>query len=370
MVETYNGLMFHSQIGNRLCWPVVKHFWLRYTQNDMKKISEQHGVIISPSIVVFSVLFVLGIYFVFFIRQILLMLFLAVIMMAALNPALKWMVRSLHLPKFLAIAILYFGVILVLGMTITMIIPPLLADVPQFVNTLSLPPLPEHIRQLNFSLNELTSIFNQIGGSFGAVYQVVSSTFAGIFSFFTVLVMACYLLIERDNLHKKIVWFSQEQRHLDIAKELVDTVEAQLGGWVRGQFFLMATIGIVSYTGLSLLNVKYALPLALAAGLLEILPNLGPTLAALPAIVVAYLQYGAPMAGFVTLFYAVVQQLENNLIVPKIMKDNVDVSPLVTILMILIGFKASGVVGALLSVPIYIVIRSVYTIWLRERDRW
>jgi predicted PurR-regulated permease PerM len=91
-------------------------------------------------------------------------------------------------------------------------------------------------------------------------------------------------------------------------------------------------------------------------------------MAALPAIAIAYVTFGAPTAGAVILFYIVVQQLENHLIVPKIMKENVDVSPLATILLILIGFTLDNVLGALLAVPIYIFCRTVYGFWMRQRS--
>jgi predicted PurR-regulated permease PerM len=333
----------------------------------MKKLDTEHGVTISPSIVVFTVLFLIGLYFLYFIHQILVALFLAVILMSALNPALKWMEKRLRIPKILGIFILYISMILSIGLAILLIVPPLVNEIPNFISTLSLPPIPEDIRHFNFTVAQLSSFFTQIG-SLGALFSVITSAFSGVFGFFTILVMSCYLLIDRENLHKKIVWFSPEKKHLELAKEFVDRIEIEMGGWVRGQLFLMVTIGVVTYIGMMVLGIPYPVPLGLAAGLLEVLPNLGPTLAAIPGIAVAYGAYGPGMAGFVALFYVIVQQLENHFIVPKIMKDSVDVSPLTTILTILIGFKISGVIGALLAVPVYIMIRTLYSIWLREKN--
>lgn len=96
------------------------------------------------------------------------------------------------------------------------------------------------------------------------------------------------------------------------------------------------------------------------------MPNLGPTLAAVPAILIAWATISPGMAVVVAIFYYLVQQLENNFLVPKVMKDNVDVSPLVSIMSILIGLKLAGVIGALLAIPIYIVIRSIYANWFRD----
>jgi predicted PurR-regulated permease PerM len=125
-------------------------------------------------------------------------------------------------------------------------------------------------------------------------------------------------------------------------------------------------VGIITYIGLTLLNIPYALPLALLAGLLEIVPNLGPTIAAVPAIAFAYISGGPVMAGFVTLFYVIVQQLENNLIVPKIMQQNADVNPLVSIIVMLVGLKLAGIPGVLLAVPSYIVVRALYSHWFHR----
>jgi predicted PurR-regulated permease PerM len=280
------------------------------------------------------------------------------------------MKRRLKIPRPIGIVISFLVIIFFVGLALILILPPLFTEVPNLVNALSLPslaPVLGTLNKFNFSLSEIGSILGQAQSSFSTIYGIITSTFQGIFSFFTVLVMTAYLLIDRDHLHKKISWFTKEPRHLEMADEFINRIEVYLGGWVRGQLFLMITIGVFSFVGLSLLSIPYALPLAVVAGLLEILPNLGPTLAAVPSILVAYGAFGAPMAGFVALFYIFVQMLENNLIVPKIMKDNVDVNPLATILLILTGLKVGGMLGALLSVPVYIVLRTIYSLWLRER---
>ena len=125
----------------------------------------------------------------------------------------------------------------------------------------------------------------------------------------------------------------------------------------------MTVIGLMTFLGLIILKVPYALPLAIIAGLLEIVPNIGPIFSAVPAIAVAFLTFGWPVTIAVTVLYLAVQQLENNLIVPKIMRTNVNINPLVSILGILIGAKLFGVIGALLAVPIFIVLRTVFITW-------
>jgi predicted PurR-regulated permease PerM len=210
------------------------------------------------------------------------------------------------------------------------------------------------------------NLIDRFGSSANTLYSIVSSTFSGVFTVFTIMVMSFYLMLDRRNLHLRIAWFTQRKEHLEQAKDFIDSLEYQLGGWVRGQIILMLVIGILTYIGLLLLGLPYALPLALLAASLEILPNLGPTLAAVPAVVIAYITAG-PLMGLITLlFYILVQQFENNLLVPKIMKDNVDVSPLISIVSILIGLKLAGVIGALLAIPIYIILRTIYSTWVKD----
>jgi len=329
---------------------------------------------ITPTSILWAVAVVLGIYFLYRVQTILITLLFSVIVMAALRPSVKWMERRLKFPKVLAILVLYVLFLTIVSLALGLILPPLFRELPHFIRALSLPPSVAKLFEVvggewgSFSLSrsDLSSFIPQIGNSFGAILTIISSTFAGVFTFFTVLVMSSYMMMDRENLHKKVIWFTRDKKYIGMARQLVDDIDFQLGGWVRGQLSLLVIIGVVTYIGLRLLNVPYALPLALAAGLLEVLPNLGPTIAAVPAVIVAYLTLGPAMAGFVLLFYILVQQSENNFIVPKIMKDNADVNPLTTIIVILVGLQLGGVVGALLSVPIYIVIRSVYSIWYKD----
>lgn len=310
-----------------------------------------------------------GLYLLFQLTQIVLSLFFAVIIMSAIKPVVFWMERRLRFPRVLAILLVYAVLLLFIALTITVVIPPLLQELPNFLQTLNLPQLPGDLVELKTTLSELSVYLPQISTSFQTVLSALGTAFNGILTTVTVLVMASYMLLDRERLHLKMKWFTHDQHYLDLGKRLIDQVEVQIGGWVRGQLSLMFIIGIVTYIGLVLLGIPYALPLALAAGLLEVIPNVGPLMASIPAVFVALTVGGPALMAFTIFFYILVQQFENNLIVPKLMKDNVDVNPLTTIVLILSGFKLGNVVGALLAVPIYIFVRSVYGMWLKERRR-
>jgi predicted PurR-regulated permease PerM len=294
-------------------------------------------------------------------------LFLGFIITVALNPAVTFLQRRLRLPRAIAGLIMYLLVIGGMIAVVALILPPLTGQLYQLLRSINIPVLQTELNRLNFTATEISSLVERVSDSVGVVFSLITSTFTGIFTFFTLLVVSFYLMLDRPNLHKKMFWFTRDEKQIKTFEEFLNSLEAQLGGWVRGQFVLMLVIGIITYIGLTLIGVPYALPLAILAGLLEIVPNLGPTLASLPAIMLAYGYLGPVMSGVTVLFYILVQQIENNVIVPKIMKDSVDVNPLVAIITILIGLKMAGVVGALLSVPTYIVIRTLYSLWYRKQ---
>lgn len=329
--------------------------------------TDKNTVKISPSIVVFTIFFLLSLVFLYYIRSIIVLLFLGFIIMVALNPAVTLLNNRLRLPRVLASLVVYLIMIGAVGTLIGLIIPPLTGQLYQLFLTLHVPPaIASEINNFKFTLENFTNLIDRVGGSVNMIAAIVSSTFSGLFTFFTLIVISFYLMLERGDLHKKAYWFTKDEVMVKKIRRFLDSLEMQLGGWVRGQLLLMFVIGTLSYVGLTLLGVPYALPLAILAGLLEILPNIGPTLAAVPAILLGYLAGGWVIALAVILMYVVIQALENYVIVPKIMRDNVDVNPLVALVTILIGLTIDGVVGALLAIPTYIVIRTAYAMWYKQ----
>ena len=120
----------------------------------------------------------------------------------------------------------------------------------------------------------------------------------------------------------------------------------------------MTVVGLLTYVGLNLIGIRYALALAVLAGLLEAVPNLGPTLSSVPAILLGFAT--SPVMGFAAIaLYFIVQQLENNIIVPVVMKKAVGLNPIITLLALLIGGKMGGVLGILLAIPITVFLETV-----------
>jgi predicted PurR-regulated permease PerM len=340
----------------------------RYTLSMFNPFSKtKETITISPSIVVFTVFFLLGLWLLFYIRSILLLLFMAFILMVALHPLVKKFETHLKLSRGLSAGLAYFIFITFLVLFLALLIPPLAKEMYGLIGKINIPVLQEQIKSFNFTVAEISNIADRVGSSVGVLFQAINVTFSSIFTAFTLFVLSFYLMVERRTLHQKIYWFSKAKNHIAQADAFLNSIELQLGGWVRGELILMFAVGTLNYVGLLLLGVPYALPLALVAGFLEILPNLGPILSTVLASLIALTVGGPFLALGVAVMGIVIQQVENSFLVPKVMSVNANVNSLTSILSILIGLQLGGIAGGFLAIPAYIVMRSVYSTFFQHR---
>lgn len=321
---------------------------------------------ISPSIVIFTFLFIAGIWLTMQIKAIIFMVFIAYIISVGLNKGIDKLENKLKLHRILSVLIVYILFIAIISLFVSFIFPPLIKELSIFLTSIQLPEVFQN-EFANFEVNfgSIKGLLDTFGTSISTAFAIIGSTFSGAFVAITTMVISLYFSIEKPRLTNGLADFMSQDKVAKI-KDFVHEADAQLGNWIRGEIILMTVIGLMTFLGLIALKVPYALPLAIIAGLLEIVPNIGPIFSAVPAIAIAFITFGWPIALAVTVLYLAVQQLENNLIVPKIMRTNVNINPLVSILGILIGAKLFGVVGALLAVPIFIVFRTVFVTWKKH----
>lgn len=310
---------------------------------------------ISHKTIIFTILFLLGLWVLYLIKDILLAFFVSLLIMAILNPLVSKL--SLYrIPRALSVLLVYIIVIGLLVISFVAIVPPLVTQTTNFFTN-----LPTYISRLGVSYIVSDQIVNQLVSDVGVISgraaSITVSVFSNIIGIVTVLVFAFYLLLIRDRLDDHLNVFFDEEKRKVIGKTL-DVVETRMGSWATGQLVLMFVVGLANYIGLSLLGVPYALPLAIFAGFLEIVPYLGPIIAAIPPIVIGL---GiSPFMGLSALALAfIVQQLENYVFVPKIMQSSTGVNPIITLLALAIGFQLAGIVGILISVPVVILIQII-----------
>lgn len=312
-----------------------------------------HKVEVSHKTIIFTVFFLIFLWFLYQVRQVILLFYISVIFMAALNPLVDKL-EKVRIPRVVSIIFFYLLILGIVSGSVVMLVPAMVSQM-----TLLLKDLPYYLDKIGFfqkiNLNDYGNELVKIPGN---IFKIASSAFSNIIALFAIFVMTFYLLIERRNLkeHLEILFVDGREEK---AERFIKKLETQLGGWVRGEIILMIIVGILCYIGLRLLDVEFALPLALIAGILEIIPNFGPTVSAIPAVIVGLAT--SPILGLaVAALYFLVQQLENNIIVPKVMQHVVGLNPVITLIALLMGAKLGGILGAVLSLPALLTLQVVF----------
>jgi predicted PurR-regulated permease PerM len=180
-----------------------------------------------------------------------------------------------------------------------------------------------------------------------------------VFDFLTVFVLAFYWMVERLSIKRVVLRLLGLRRARDVNLIWME-VEEKLGGWVRGQLVLMLAIGVMAGVGFALMGLPGPILLGVAAALFEIIPMIGPFLAFAPAVLVA-LSIEPSKALIVVAYAFVIQQLESNVLVPRIMRHAVGLSPLTVLTGILAGAALAGLPGAFLAVPLAGAIQVIFS---------
>lgn len=297
----------------------------------------------------------LGVWLAIQLQTIILILLTSTILALALTPLVDQL-EARRVPHGIAATLVVLGLFLaILGVGAVGLTPlidqtqRLIQRFPDFLNTLSQAPgVPEALRNFNQTLVEQ---FNNISGN---VLKITLGAFSGVLTLVSVIFLTLYILLDLENLKSIILSSLGKVKHQEVAG-VIDEVQERLGMWLKTQLLLMTIVGLMNFVGLSLIGVAYALPLALLAGLLEAVPTLGPILAAVPAAIVGFAM--SPLTGIGVVALAIlVQQVENYVIVPKLMQRTVGFNPLVTMLIILTAGKLFGLLGVLISIPSALVI--------------
>ncbi len=203
------------------------------------------------------------------------------------------------------------------------------------------------INQLKESLEGIAQELQSFAGN---AFSTVKALFNGVANFIMVLILTFFLVVDEKGVVNFFISLFPS-KHAKYIIEKTEVIQHKVGYWLRGQIILMIVMFFVTWIGFTIIGVDFALTLAMIAGLAEIIPVLGPILAAIPALLVAFNE--SFFLVFWTLgFIAVIQQMEGSLLVPLIMRKAVGLSPIIVILAMLIGFKTLGVLGAIIAIPV------------------
>ncbi|MCA9353632.1 AI-2E family transporter [Candidatus Nomurabacteria bacterium] len=202
----------------------------------------------------------------------------------------------------------------------------------------------------NASLGDVIGSAQNFAGNFSSgLFQTTSAVFGGIFNFVLIVIISFYLSMHENGIESFLRVIAPDKHEAYIVS-LWKRTERKIGLWVQGQMLLGVIVGMLVYLGLTIIGVEYALLIAIITALSELIP-FGMILAAAPAIFFAYVDGGISLSAIVLLFYFIIQQFENYLLQPLIVKRVIGISPLVVILSLIIGAKLAGFWGIILAIP-------------------
>ncbi len=311
-----------------------------------------------------ALLVLAGLVFLYLIRDVLLMVLVGFILMLVLNPAVSWLEKR-HIPRAVGIILVYLLVLAVIALLGFGLVPPLIEETALLLESLKEGEgfdwqgfFPQGGQEFFSNSASWQNFSSFLGSLSGGILKTTRGMVNGASALIFIFIITFYLLLERKNFFGYLAPLVGGKRAKK-GEALAIKIEGELTNWLRAELILMLVVGAMVYLGLFIVGVKYALPLAFLAGILEIFPNIGPVLAAVPGVVLTLI--ASPSRAFlVVLIYFLVQQVENAFIVPKVMQKATGINPLVVMIGILIGARLAGIGGAILVLPLILVAKVIW----------
>lgn len=330
---------------------------------------DHNQITISAGTIIKTILIAITFVAFYYLRDVVLVVLLAVVIASSIEPGAQWFLRR-RVPRILSVLLIYSLAVLILVGAFYFLFLPLLNQSATFLST-----LPGYLGELqvwnplqnnellssssavegfskNFSLSQIVEQINStISNLSNGFFSTASTVFGGILSFLLVIVLSFYLSVESDGVSNflRIVTPAKNEEYI---LSLWKRSRHKIGLWMQGQLVLAVIVAMLVFLGLTMLRVENALLLAVLAGIFEIIPIFGPIIAAIPAVTLALVTNGMASALMVVGLYIIIQQFENQLIYPLVVRKIVGVPPLISILALIVGGKLAGFMGLLISVPV------------------
>ncbi len=304
-------------------------------------------------------------YIIYLLRDVVILVLLAVLTAAALVPAIARLQRF-GLSRTAAVIISYSFLFFIGVVLLAVFFPLFFSEIKQFLQN-----FPEYTKRLDAFMNGIEIYSRSIGIEwskdefsqgieenisqwFSQIFSTTVNVFQGFIHFIGYFFLALYLSLEEKGIEKFFLLMTPKEYHAQ-ALSIANRMQGKVSQWLFGQMLLMLIAFAIYYIGLSLIGVPYALAIALFGGLMEMLPYVGPILAAVPAIVIGLLS--SPVLGASALaFYIVAHQVEAHIVAPQVMKHSAGLNPVALIVAILIGLELGGPLGIVLAVPITMIL--------------
>lgn len=322
------------------------------------------NISISTGTMLRVVLVLAGVWLLYYLRDLALIVLTAVVIASAIEPAILALGRW-RIPRVISAVLIYLLLIATVAGIFYSFVPSVLQGIAEF--TASLPvyldvfngvvAFDEYTRALGYSTAYVSpaDIVAQLReslnlGAFGNAFTAVSSIFGGVASLGFIIVFSFYFAVVETGVDDFLRIIAPDKYRAYVL-DLWKRSQKKIGLWMQGQLLLGVLIGVLVYLGLTVLGVPHALLLAVLAAMFELIPVFGPVLSSIPAILIGLADGGVTVALLVIALYVILQQFENHLIYPLVVTKVVGVPPLLVILALIIGAKLAGFLGILLSVP-------------------
>lgn len=319
-----------------------------------------------PAITIVKVVGVLaGLVLLYLIRDIIVLFFIVFVIVAALSPVVdRW---SKKMPRIISVTLIYViflavivGAIVLVSKPVVNQIQSLSQNVPELISKVA-PALDSYKNVAKLSQEGLASLSSNLSRFSSDVMSTTLGVLGGVVAVITILVLTFYLLLEEEGI-RKFVKSVLPPTYKDSAIEAANKISIKMGSWFSGQLLLMFLVGFLDLIGLAILQVPYALTLAVWAAFTEVIPYVGPWIGLVPAAIIGFTV--SPLLGVLVIaLYLLVQQIEGQFLVPKIMGRAVGLSPVVIIFALLVGAKLLGILGVMLAVPAAGAISVIYEEW-------
>ena len=323
------------------------------------------------------IILLLGLYIIITVTPIYLPIIISIILAFILNPLVNFFCRlsfgatRLHINRGIAVLLSFLCTALLFLIMGTFVLLPIIHEFDRFM--MDLPTLILRIQYISINIQqrasmlELPSNINTIieqaiasAASFSAdlarrILQAFFGFASSIVQLVVVPVLTYYFLRDWHLLKDQIIMLFASESHSKVSK-VIDEMGIVVSAYIRGQAIISVIIGLIVFSGMYLSGVGYPLVLGLLAAGTETIPIVGPIIGSIPAIMLAYL-VSPSLALKVIMFYIIVHQLENHIIVPNIMGHTINLHPVVVIISLLIGFQLFGIVGMMVAVPLTALLR-------------
>lgn len=301
----------------------------------------------------------------------------ATVLAVGLDPVVARLQRA-GLRRSIAVALIIIVAIAALAAFLAVAIPPLVGqigaladDIPGYIDRLARQDgwLGDYVRRNDVATqlrDALQSLPGAISSSFGTIVGVTGRITGVVFNLVTVLILTVYFMLSLPRARSLGVALVAPP-HRDRAGRLFDRSVAKIGGYVVGNLTTSLICGTTTLVALLLIGVPFSVPLAVWAGFTDLIPAVGAYLGALPAVLVAL--FISPIDALIVLaWFLVYQQIENYVIVPRVMENAVDLSPAAVVISTLVGGTLAGFAGAILALPVAATLKVIVNdLWLAGR---